>query len=508
MISLRSNADHDVAVVGAGPAGAATAAYLARAGLDVVLIDQKRFPRDKVCGDFVGPVALRELRRLDVTARPDYGRSNKVREAALYLDGRQLIVRDIPHVTGLPPYGRVVPRVRLDAWILQAARDAGARVLEEHRLERIEDEGSTMCLALRGVGASASTAAGTWRILRARAVVGADGSNSQAARILRGANLDKHGRIIAVRAYYEDVGGPPERADLYFSGSSFPGYYWLFPTGRGRANVGVGMVLATVPPTREHLRTLLLRLVGRDVALRERLAQATPEDRVVGWPLTTFNHRLPIVADRMLLVGDAAGLINPLNGEGIQYALLSARWAADVLVAALGRDDISRRALEPYAREVNAQLRYDMALSQMIVGLIRNRTLNAVWLRMLRILVTRAKSDPEFAEIAGGILAGLLPASDAVSRRMVLGTLEQAALSLGIDAAVGIFRERRNLPGLGVGPARFGFQLAYDALAHPGQMLGWASSLPPAAVELAGQAARETLRRGGGDREELGQNVF
>jgi menaquinone-9 beta-reductase len=115
---------------------------------------------------------------------------------------------------------------------------------------------------------------------------------------------------------------------------------------------------------------------------------------------------------------------------------------------------------------------------------------------MLRILIARAKTDPEFAEIAGGILAGLLPASDAISRRMVLGTLEQAALSLGIDAAVTVVRERRNLPGLGVGPLRFGFQLAYDTLANPAQMLGWAGSLPPAAVELAGQAARDTLRAG------------
>ncbi|HVR06053.1 MAG TPA: geranylgeranyl reductase family protein [Solirubrobacteraceae bacterium] len=493
-LRLRSAVDHDIAVVGAGPAGAATAAYLARAGLDVVLIDQKRFPRDKVCGDFVGPVALRELRNLGVTGREDYRRSNKIREAALYLDGRRLIVRDIPHVAGLPAYGRVVPRERLDAWILGAARDAGARVLEEHRLEQIEDDGDGLRLRLRlRCAAGADAAVST---LSARAVVGADGSNSQTARILRGANLEKRSRIIAVRAYYEQVAGPPERADLYFSGSSFPGYYWLFPTARGHANVGVGMVLATVPPTREHLRTLLLGLVASDAALRARLAPAALQGRVVGWPLSTYDHRQPIVADRMLLVGDAAGLINPLNGEGIQYALLSARWSAQTLVQAFAHADLSRRALAPYEHEVRTQLRYDMALSQMIVGLIRNRTLNAVWLRMLRILIARAKTDPEFAEIAGGILAGLLPASDAISRRMVLGTLEQAALSLGVDAAVTVVRERRNLPGLGVAPLRLGFQVAYDTLANPTQMLGWAGSLPPAAVELAGQAARDTLRAG------------
>jgi geranylgeranyl reductase family protein len=490
MLSLRllTSVDADVVVVGAGPAGAATAAHLAAQGVSVLLLDQKHFPRDKVCGDFVGPVALDELALLGVSERPDYRRTNKIREAALFLDGRELILRSIPQVGQMAPYGRVIPRWQLDAWVVDAATAAGATLLEGHRVTHLETEPGRVRLTTRGDD-------GSERVLHARAVVGADGSNSQIARILRQATLAKEKRIIAVRAYYEGVSGPADRADLYFSASSFPGYYWLFPTSGSRANVGVGMVLATVPRTREHLRTLLLDLVESDKALAKRLGGAAIEGHVVGWPLTTYDPKVPIVTDRMLLVGDAAGLINPLNGEGIQYALLSARWAAQHLVDALAADDLSAPRLAGYEREVKDELRYDMALSQMIVGLIRNRTLNGVWLRLLRILVARAKVDPDYAEIAGGILAGLLPASDAVSRRMVIGTLEQAAVSLGIDGASGLVRNRKNLMALGMDPARLGYQLAHDALFHRKDTLEWGTSLPGAALELIGQAARDAVRR-------------
>src|SRR5207249_503239 len=115
-------------------------------------------------------------------------------------------------------------------------------------------------------------------------------------------------RIIAVRGYYEGVQGSAEQADLYFSGNSFPGYYWLFPTDRGAANVGVGMVLETIPPTSDHLKDLLLELISKDESLRQRLSNAKPASRIAGWPLTTYNPALPLIDDCLMLIGDAAGL--------------------------------------------------------------------------------------------------------------------------------------------------------------------------------------------------------
>jgi geranylgeranyl reductase family protein len=471
--------DADVVVVGAGPAGAATAAHLCRAGFSVVLLDQKRFPRDKVCGDFVGPVALLELQRLGFGGRREYLRTNCVREAALFLDGEELIVRSLPKVEGMPAIGRVIPRIVLDQWLVETAMESGAVLLDGHKIQEVSREHD-------GVRVIAQAERET-RSLRARVVVGADGSNSQMARVLRGGDSRRDRRIIAVRGYYTGVNGQADRADLYFSERSFPGYTWVFPTGDGEANVGVGMVLQTVPRTTQHLRELLLELVRSDRALAERLDGARLEDKIVGWPLATFDPRQPLVGDRMVLVGDAAGLINPLNGEGIQYALLSAQWAAAAVGAAIRRGDCSQQGLSSYARHVHERVRYDMALAQMIVALIKNRSLNRIWLGTLRTLAARARRDPAFADTAGGILVGVQPARDAASRRMMTAAVEQAVRSAAATAVLTL-GHRRKAPST---PRRF----SRTTVRNPRALIGWGAALAPAALELAGQAGADTLRR-------------
>jgi menaquinone-9 beta-reductase len=325
--------DSDV-VVGGGPAGAAAAARLAAGGFATILVDRAAFPRDKVCGDFIGPQALAELADLGVAKTAAFGTTNKIRDGALHVQGDKLSVRPIPEVEGLPPYARVIPRLQLDAWVLEAARRAGAKVLGRHKLTAVER--TSDAVVVRG-----NSADGPWE-LRTRLLLGADGSNSAVARALRGSVPPGADRILAVRAYFDHVAGPADQAGIYFSGDSFPGYCWLFPTAGGQANVGIGMLVSTYPRTGRNLRELLLRLITEDSSLSDRLQGASMRGKVLGYPLTTFNPWLPLVGDRVMLLGDAAGLINPLNGEGIQYALQSARWAADVASRRL-----SRTAREP-----------------------------------------------------------------------------------------------------------------------------------------------------------------
>jgi geranylgeranyl reductase family protein len=471
--------DADIIVVGAGPAGASTAIHLRRAGLDVVLLESKGFPRDKVCGDFVGPFAMMELQRLGFANRPLDVHANCVRRASLFLDGEELICRALPAGPGLSGVGRVVRRVQLDRWLAETAVRAGATLREGSTVTEVgsDDDGSSVTVR----------AAGARRALRARVVVAADGSNSRIARSLRGGATRTDRRITAVRAYYTDVEGPVDRADLYFAERSFPGYAWVFPTAEGAANVGVGMLFNTVPRASQHLRELLLELVGTDPALRTRLAGARLDDRIVAWPLATFDPGQPIVADRLLLVGDAAGLINPLNGEGIQYALLSGRWAAEAVAAGVDRGSCSARELASYTARVHEHMRYDMALAQMIVCLIRNRALNGIWLGALRAIVARAHRDLEFAELAGGILVGVVPARDVASRRVVAAAIEEALRSAAAGAvlALGGRGEERS-------PRSPGH--AADALRAPGALLRWGLALTPAAFELATCAATDLLQ--------------
>src|SRR5215470_2607777 len=402
-----SGHDCDAVVVGGGPAGAAAAARLAARGFTTIMVDRATFPRDKVCGDFVSPAALAELADLGVTGTGAFGATNAISDCALYVDGDPLGLLAIPQVGGLPAYGRVIPRRDLDAWILDAARHAGATVLDGRKVTAIER--APDAVTVRG-----HSAAGPWQ-LRTRLLVGADGSNSIIARALRGTVPPRQDRIVAVRAYFDDVAGPAGQADVCLGSAAFPGYCWLFPCGGGRANVGVGMVVSTYPRTGRNLRALLLALIDQDALLRHRLRGARLRGKILGCPLTTYNPRLPLAGDRVMLLGDAAGLINPLNGEGIQYALHSARWAAGIAAGGLASGQLDAASLGAYEQRVHHHLRHDMAFSRFIVALIRNRHLNPVWLRALRVIAARAGTDPDYAYRAGCVATGLAPATTALA---------------------------------------------------------------------------------------------
>ena len=132
--------DADIAIVGAGPAGAATACHFARAGFRVVVFDQRRFPRDKVCGDFVGPAALEEIDRLGLLSQPIFQNATKIHNGSLYVNGDRLVDGPFPHIGNLRNYGLCIPRMLLDEAIVRAAVASGALLIEEARVEGYETD--------------------------------------------------------------------------------------------------------------------------------------------------------------------------------------------------------------------------------------------------------------------------------------------------------------------------------------------------------------------------------
>jgi geranylgeranyl reductase family protein len=496
--------DCDVIVVGAGPAGAAAAARLAARGLTTTVVDRATFPRDKVCGDFLGPAALAELADLGVAGTEAFGATNTISDCALYVDGDHLGVLAIPEVDGLPACGRVIPRMQLDAWVLDAARRAGAAVLDGRKVTAVEQVPGAVTV-------HGQSAAGPWR-LRARLLLGADGSNSMVARELRGTAPPRQDRILAVRAYFDDVAGPADQASICLRSDSFPGYCWLFPSGGGQANVGVGMVASTYPQAVPNLRELLSRLIAEDEPMQGRLRGARIRGKVLGYPLTTYNPRLPLIGERIMLVGDAAGLINPLNGEGIQYALHSARWAAAVAADHLSSGRLDATSLAGYEQRVQNCLREDMAFSRLFVELIRNRTLNPVWLRTLRIMARRASVDPDYAYRVGCVVTGLAPTARALSLSMAAKTVRQAITSPQVGASRYLlgrgWQSGRLAPGLS--QAKTGGTTRQAVT--PREFAGWAAGVGQALTELTTLLTRASLTRNrafvdGGDAGDAGDGA-
>lgn len=423
--------DCDVLIAGGGPSGSALSFYLAKQGIKVFVVESQKFPRDKICGDAVSAVALAELHKMGITNLEEFAEANQINDVALFIEQEKITV-DLTRSEELPFQGRVIPRLQLDNWVYKAAKKAGAVFLEDTRLcnYSVYDD---YVLAEIKQGTKSKT-------LKSKLLVGADGSNSTVARKLNGNKPSEAYQLLGLRAYYEGVNGPTDRCDIFFTGDNFPGLFWLFPTGPNTANIGSAMIASTLPANQVHVNTLLANQVKNNKSLADRIGNGKIKGKIHGWPLTFQDPKSKIISDRVLLVGDAAGLINPLSGDGIQYALLSARWASECLVECIAKNDFSLNSLRAYKIKLDKEMAYDMALSNLLIQVTRNRAFTPFWIEILKIVFERAKDDKEYAAIIGGIFDGSLPSYKALNPKFILKSFLQGGIHFGLNTASGILQ--------------------------------------------------------------------
>jgi len=313
----------DVLVVGAGPAGSAAAAWAARAGHDVVLADAAVFPRDKACGDGLTPRAIAELDQLGLG---DWVRSrtrNRGLRAAGF--GQELL---LPWPGGsLPDHGSAVPRTELDARIREVALDAGAAPMEGARAVDVERDGDRIsAVVFEHADESRST-------LACKRLVVADGARSPLGRVLGREWHRGTAYGVAARGYITSGRSDDEWISSHLElrgeqGELLSGYGWVFPLGTGEVNIGVGTLATARRPAGVQLKSLM-----------ELYADARRADWQLEGPVRApASALLPMggavsgVAGRnWALIGDAAGCVNPLNGEGIDYGLETGRGVAELL---------------------------------------------------------------------------------------------------------------------------------------------------------------------------------
>ena len=327
---------YDLLIVGAGPAGAAAAYWAAKRGLEVLAVDKQHFPRDKTCGDGLTPRAVKELADMGLEgAFAGWHRHEGLRVRA---HGAVLELPWPSHPV-YPDYGFVVRRRDLDGLVAERARSVGATV--RHGVEAVKPlwsrDGELAGAVLR------DKASGETEHVKARYVIVADGANSRFGRAL-GTKRDRSlAQGMAIRTYYAS----PVHDDPWIEsalditdrrGNTLPGYGWVFPLGDGKVNAGIGL-LSTFRDYKSVNTSWLMEEWAHALPDFWGVDPASPEIAPVGGRLPMGGSVQPKAGANWLVVGDAAGTVNPFNGEGIDYAYETGRAAADIIASALARSD-------------------------------------------------------------------------------------------------------------------------------------------------------------------------
>ena len=327
----------DVLVVGGGPSGASCAYWLAEAGYDVLLVEKKRFPRDKTCGDGLTPRSVKQLEDMGLGDRlaADGHRFTGLRSIAF---GRTLEL-EWPAHPDFPNYGYVVTRHDLDEMVADRAVKAGATLWQESEaIAPVVDAG-----LVRGASIKRKAEDGRIDEVRARYVVVADGANSRFGRSLGTSRNRDYPLGMAIRGYFESPRHDEPWIESHLdirdkAGNVLPGYGWIFPVGDGRVNVGIGL-LSTFNQWKAVNTTHLMEAFVDYAPKSWEISPETACGPATGGRLPMAFSVGPHAGPTYLVTGDAGGAINPFNGEGIAYAYETGRLAASVLVDALSSGD-------------------------------------------------------------------------------------------------------------------------------------------------------------------------
>ena len=401
---------YDVIIVGAGPAGSTAALYAHRLGLNCILLDKAVFPRDKICGDALSGKSVRLMRELNLLEGVEELEGSEINRITfgspshsqfdVHLKGN----KNNDYITK----GYVVPRKIFDNFLFKKA-DELTETRQGFTVNDIIYQNDNIS-GVKGINIE-----GKEEILNAPIIMGCDGANSIVARKLGLYEMDMENTAVAIRCYYEGVEGLSNQIELHYVSEVKPGYFWLFPAGNGKANIGIGLSKNDAKKEDRTLRQIMDEIVQSDY-FRSRFGNARPLEKPVGWNLPLGRIQRKNHGNGFMLLGDAAGLVDPFTGEGIGNAMVAAKYAMQVASKAKNHKDYSERSFSEYDQLLWDDIGGELRTSTKLQSLARSSFL-------LNFVINRAARNEEVQSIISGMLSHEIPKDELSSPMFYLKIL-------------------------------------------------------------------------------------
>ena len=387
---------YDVIIVGGGPAGSAAALYAKKFGLKSIVVDKSYFPRDKICGDALSGKCIRIMRELDLLDDVE-----KLEGAAInrITFGSPSYNQFNLHLTKTKKRdyvskGFVIPRHIFDNFLFEKVKDV-TDTKEGFKVKDLVYKNDKI-IVVKGINNK-----GENEIIHSSVVVGADGANSIIARKTGLYKMDMKNTSIAIRCYYSNVKGLTDQIELHYLNEVNPGYLWLFPIGNNKANVGIGL---SKNYAKNDSRTLsqILDQVIKSGPFKKRFKYSEKLEKPRGWNLPCGSTHRENCGDRFMLIGDSAGLIDPFTGEGIGNAMVSGKYAMQILAESKTKKDFSKNSFKKYDQILWEEIGKELKTSTRLQSLAKSSFL-------LNFVINRAARNKDVQEIIAGMLAHEIP---------------------------------------------------------------------------------------------------
>jgi geranylgeranyl reductase family protein len=388
---------YDLIIVGGGPAGSTAAIYAAKNGLKTLLVDKQKFPRDKICGDALSGKSVTILREMELLEKVQNLPGASVQSiifsspnhASFRVDLNRTQLKNIPK-------GFVVRRQYFDNMLFNEAKRVTYTTLENFRVTGVLKDNGTVN-GITGTNLHTNTP----HKFRGKMILGADGYKSIVARNLGLYDHDPFHWVVALRCYYKNVKDLTDQIELHYIDEVIPGYFWIFPIENGYANIGIGMLYAYIKERNVDLNRALDNAIRSDY-FRDRFKDAHPLEKPIGWNLPVGSKRRKSYGNGFLLLGDAAGLIDPFTGEGIGNAMYSGKYAAEYACQAIERNNVSEEFLAGYENALWQFIGNELKVSTKLQRIGR-------YLILLNFVIGKAARKKEVSHIIAGMLANEIP---------------------------------------------------------------------------------------------------